>query len=177
MRSLPWTYIRRAGMLLPLNICLHITKLPFALSVSPYHIQMFTNIIVQRFRDGGLTVWGHIDDVVLGRLDKVLSSVLHDILTDLCRAKVLINWKKSILHPRRKLAVLGAIFNTITNEVTLSDDRRALIDRIFEILTEATHLRKLTLPRFIGQCVAIYQIAMVFAPSSLFSNRDERISA
>lgn len=36
--------------------------LPFGLSVSPYYMQMLTNIIVTRFRELGLVAWGHIDD-------------------------------------------------------------------------------------------------------------------
>lgn len=133
------------------------TKLPFGLSVSPYHMQMFTNIIVQRFRDEGLTVWGHIDNFILGHLDQdFLSRILHSVLTDLCRAPVLVNWKKSILDPRRKLAVLGAIFDTISNTATLSQERKDLILRIFAILSDATHLRKVTLQRFVGHLAYVW---------------------
>lgn len=131
-------------MLWPFSIWMYITtSLNFRL------VCRFHRIICKCLQILLCNAFAIFDDFVIGHLDRdTLSRVLPEVRTYLCRAKVLINCKKSMFDPFRKIAVLGAIFNTIMNEVTLSDERKAIIDRFFQILIEASHLRKLTLQRF-----------------------------
>lgn len=149
MHSSTLLFTRGAGTLLLFSmqvVIYRFAKPPFGLSVSPFYMQMLTNTIVQRFRNSGLTVWNLTDDFMLGHLDQ---TVLSAVLTDLCRANIHVSWRKSILTPTRRLTVLGAIFDTIKNTVTLSEERKQIIDKIFQILDSATRLRKLTLQIFL----------------------------
>lgn len=133
------------------------TCLPFGLSVSPFHMQMFSNAISRRFRDLGATAWGHIDDFVVAHLSKdTLRDIMKQVITELIHTGVLINWKKTVMEPTRRLQVLGAIFDTMKNEATLSRDRKLLIARIFDLLTEAHSLTLVTWQRYLGHLAYVW---------------------
>lgn len=125
------------------------TCLPFSLSISPFFMQMFANSIAQCFRDLGANAWGHIDDFLIAHCDaSVLSRIMHSVLADLVDCQVLINCKKSIVEPTRRLPALGTIFNTISNQVTISEERKLLINRIFVLMSKCTYLKVITWQRF-----------------------------
>lgn len=96
------------------------TCLPFGLSVSPFYMQMFSNCIASRFRELGLLTWGHIDDFVIAHDDyDFLKGVMKTVVRDLVDSGILINWKTK-MEPTKSLQVLGALFDTVKNEATLS---------------------------------------------------------
>lgn len=133
------------------------TCLPFGLSVAPFYMQMFANCISQRFRTLGMTAWGHIDDFVISHKDPdQLRHTMKDVLRDLVLCGVRVNWKKTVAEPTRKLQVLGAIFDTVRNEATLSEDRKALILHLFEILHKADVLRLVTWQRILGHLAYVW---------------------
>lgn len=81
---------------------------------------------------------------------------MRQVVAELIACDVLINWKKTIIKPVRVLHALGAIFNTITNEATLSDERKLIIARIFSILLRADHLRLITWQRCLGHLAYVW---------------------
>lgn len=115
--------------------------LPFGLSVAPFYMQMFCNTITSRFTEFNCLAWGHVDDILVGHKDLiVLQRLLDAILQHLFECQVRINFKNSIFEPTRTLNALVAIFDTISNEVTLTETRKLLIGNIFDLLLASEHM-------------------------------------
>ena len=90
-------------------------RLPFGISVAPYVCQRFLSAIVKFVRLHTPFVWGHIDDLLIAHHDPVRLQVILDVL--LCKvaqAGWVVNDKKSVFHPVKRIKFLGAIWGQRT---------------------------------------------------------------
>lgn len=120
-------------------------------------MQMFTNCIASRFVACKCQAWGHIDDIVIGHTDPiVLGNIVSDIMSDLKECNINVNMKKSVLEPTRALHALGALWDTISNEVTLTETMKLLILTIFYLLLSTENISRRMLQRCVGHLAYVW---------------------
>ncbi|RNA26186.1 Retrovirus-related Pol poly from transposon opus [Brachionus plicatilis] len=83
--------------------------MPFGLSIAPYIQQMLLNAVLTFIRKYTRFTYGHLDDLLIAHRDQAKLQVLVNVLrAKLRQAGWVLNTKKSVLNPVKRLTFLGA---------------------------------------------------------------------
>ena len=84
----------------------------FGLSTMPFDWQKLMNTFLKKWRQGGLTVFIYLDDILLlGPSPESVRKALRVVLTDLDSSGLLLNMEKSVIEPVQELDHLGFHLN------------------------------------------------------------------
>ncbi len=116
--------------------------MPFGMSLAPFVCQQILNSIMKFIRKTIECAWGHIDDIILAHKDNMfLRNFIKELLFKLSRAKWIINVKKSVLNPVKKIMFLGALWGqtAVVRNPEIDNTLTAVINNLKQGLSLKEH--------------------------------------
>lgn len=122
--------------------------MPFGLKSSPYWAHRLSQPVTQWMRDQGIACVWYVDDLLIVAKDRqTLEQQVLQVLTQLTKLGIQVNFSKSVLTPTTTLSYLGVMMNLVTKTF------HAMPDKIKAARATLKHLLKAStvVPKFLAK--------------------------